>query len=294
MTVFAFVVTYNRLELLKKTVEKLRCQTYGIDRLVVVNNASTDGTDVWLEQQHDLYVITQENLGGAGGFHAGVKYCFEQGADWIWMMDDDVFPQEDCLEILLKYKDKSGCLQPARYHRDLVPVEWGYVGKYPSFHLLERAELEKECCPVQTGCFEGMCIHRSVVEKIGYPDPRFFIAGDDTVYGFAAHFHTSILLIREARLVRASLSGEKKISPMYLYYTFRNFYLGEEYYNRFFCKKRYSTRIMLKYWLGILLTIIHFYCSRKTVPAVRHMAIYAVWRGYRDGRRGCCGRTFNL
>ncbi len=294
MKVFAFVVTYNRLELLKKTIGSLRRQTYRIDCLVVVNNASTDGTDAWLAQQHDLHVITQENLGGAGGFHAGVKYCFEQGADWIWMMDDDVFPQEDCLEILLKYKDKSGCLQPARYHRDLVPVEWGYAGKYPNFHLLEKVELEKECCPVQTGCFEGMCIHRSVVEKIGYPDPRFFIAGDDTVYGFAAHFHTPVLLIRGARLVRASLSGEKKISPMYLYYTSRNFYLGEEYYKRFFHKKGYSTRIMLKHWLNILLTTIHFYRSLKIESAVRHMAVSAVWRGCCDGRRGRYGKTFNL
>ena len=294
MTVFALVVTYNRLELLKKTVENLRRQTYPIDCLVVVNNASTDGTDVWLAQQHDLCVITQENLGGAGGFHTGVKYCFEHGADWIWMMDDDVFPQEDCLEILLGYKDKSGCLQPARYHRDSVPVEWGYAGKYPRFRLLKAEELEKECCTVQTGCFEGMCIHRSVVEKIGYPDPRFFIAGDDTVYGFAAHFHTPVLLIRKARLVRASLSGEKKVSPMYLYYTSRNFYLGEEYYKRFFNKKSYSPQIVLNHWLNLLLTTIHFYRSLKLDATVRHRAVSAVWQGWRDGRRGLCGRTFNL
>ena len=87
---------------------------------------------------------------------------------------------------------------------------------------------------------------------------------------------------------------EKKISPMYLYYTSRNFYLGEEYYKRFFHKKGYSTRIMLKHWLNILLTTIHFYRSLKIEPAVRHMAVSAVWRGCCDGRRGRYGKTFNL
>ena len=68
MKVYVFIVTYNRLSLLKKTINSLRKQTHPIDNLCVINNGSTDGTYEWLLEQQDLTVIHQENLGGAGGF----------------------------------------------------------------------------------------------------------------------------------------------------------------------------------------------------------------------------------
>lgn len=112
--------------MLKKTINSLRKQTYPIDNLCVINNGSTDGTYEWLLEQQDLTVIHQENLGGAGGFSRGVQYAYEDGADWIWMMDDDVYPESNCLEQLLKYKEHSLCLQSARYFSDGIYVPWGY------------------------------------------------------------------------------------------------------------------------------------------------------------------------
>ena len=76
MKVYVFIVTYNRLSLLKKTINSLRKQTYPIDNLCVINNGSTDGTYEWLLEQQDLTVIHQENLGGAGGFSRGVQYAY--------------------------------------------------------------------------------------------------------------------------------------------------------------------------------------------------------------------------
>ena len=71
------VVTYNRLSLLKEVIESLRVQSYRDYQIVVVNNGSTDETPLWLEKQKDIITITQDNLGGAGGFHTGMKYVAE-------------------------------------------------------------------------------------------------------------------------------------------------------------------------------------------------------------------------
>ena len=101
MKIFAVVVTYNRLALLKKVIDLLKRQTRQLDSIVIVNNGSTDGTKEWLEQEKNITLINQSNSGGAGGFETGVKYAYENEADWIWMMDDDVFPNIDCLEKLL-------------------------------------------------------------------------------------------------------------------------------------------------------------------------------------------------
>lgn len=68
MNVIAVVVTYNRLELLKRNLSCLRRQTVPLTTLVVVDNGSTDGTGAWLDEQEDVKTIHQTNVGGAGGF----------------------------------------------------------------------------------------------------------------------------------------------------------------------------------------------------------------------------------
>lgn len=95
------VVTYNRLELLKEVVESLRNQTYTECQILVVNNGSTDSTLEWLSLQSDIITITQENCGGAGGFHTGMKYAAENEYDYCWVMDDDVISEPNALEELI-------------------------------------------------------------------------------------------------------------------------------------------------------------------------------------------------
>ena len=72
MKITAVVVTYNRLEKLKKVIESVRSQTASLLQILVVNNGSTDGSREWLESQNDIYLINQGNLGGAGGFNTDI------------------------------------------------------------------------------------------------------------------------------------------------------------------------------------------------------------------------------
>ena len=81
MRIIAVVVTYNRRELLKRNIHSLRQQDSPLSAIVVVNNGSTDGTAEWLAEQHDLKVISQENVGGSGGFYTGIREAYDMGAD---------------------------------------------------------------------------------------------------------------------------------------------------------------------------------------------------------------------
>lgn len=241
MKIFVVVVTYNRLNCLKKVVAALGRQTSRFEQLVIVNNSSTDGTDIWLKSlvMDNLIVLNQANLGGAGGFSTGVKYAYENGADWIWMMDDDVYPNADCLENILKWTSVSECIQPIRFTSDNKYVESeSYL--YPKFyHVYSPTNYKsfsngKNFVPVNVGCFEGMFISRRVVSKIGFPDSRFFIGGDDVVYGFAASFYTNPILIVSAKMMRERSSNVyPPVSSMYLYYQIRNFHLINEYLNKY-------------------------------------------------------------
>ena len=188
MNIIAVVVTYNRMELLKRNIRCLQ-QNKPISSIVIVNNGSTDGTTEWLAAQEGLTIINQTNVGGAGGFYTGIQYAYQAGADWIWCMDDDVFPRADCLEQLLPYTGKKdiGILAPRRLLEGEIfthdfqaynlsnPFVSMYSKKLAGRHITSPTEI--------TGtAFEGPFIRREVVEKIGLPNKGLFIFCDDTDY----------------------------------------------------------------------------------------------------------------
>ena len=108
--VIAVVVTYNRKELLKECIEALLNQNYKNCDVLVVDNASTDGTENYikplLDSKRVIYKNTGSNLGGAGGFNYGLKMAYALKYEFFWLMDDDTMPYNNALEELMKAKDE--------------------------------------------------------------------------------------------------------------------------------------------------------------------------------------------
>ncbi len=192
----AVVVTYNRLELLKRVITALKSQTVPVDMIIVINNGATDGTKEWLDSQESLITIHQENVGGAGGFYRGIKEALTTKADWIWCMDDDVFPTSQCLEqLILHYtaEDKTGILCPKRlmdgkaFISETRKQNLSNPLKYIFDDSLEAEMLNNnETVEIEGMAFEGPLIRREVVENIGLPNKDLFILYDDTDYSYRA------------------------------------------------------------------------------------------------------------
>ncbi len=189
----AVVVTYNRFDLLKQAIKSLRSQTRPLDSIIVINNGSTDGTHDWLDQQKDLDVIHQENVGGSGGFYRGIQYAHEKGFDWIWCMDDDVFPKNDCLENLLEYShDKNiGMLCPLRIQDNkpfLTEIKcFNLSNPFRSLHCskVNYDDIEQnQTVSIEGIAFEGPLIRNDVVSTIGLPNKDLFILYDDSDYSY--------------------------------------------------------------------------------------------------------------
>jgi GT2 family glycosyltransferase len=92
-TIAGIVVTYNRLALLEECIEALMAPTDQSFDILIIDNASTDGTG---ERMQDYvrngsirYFNTGENSGGAGGFNYGIRKAYELGYEYFWLMDDD-------------------------------------------------------------------------------------------------------------------------------------------------------------------------------------------------------------
>lgn len=278
MNIKAVVVTYNRLNYLKECIDSLRIQTYKLDEIVVVNNSSSDGTLDWLSTQKDLTIITQENSGGAGGFHTGIKYCYENGADWIWCMDDDIEMVNYALEELLKYTNFSLCIHPARIYYDNIPLQWEGVldvstGRIIQFH--DKSFNNKEYSFVNYACFEGMFIHSSIVEKIGFPEIKYFIIKDDLIYGLKAAIYTNVIYLHKYLVVKKKkdiILATKlryhfwKESNVKLFYNIRNSWLVFDelkklnYLNNFF-----SLSIFI---IKLIITLFHVIISDKSLKRI--------------------------
>src|SRR3954468_24833525 len=102
--IVAVVVTFNRLAMLQRQLQRL-AEVPELDEVLVVDNASTDGTGEWLATAGVTAETLTSNTGGAGGFSHGLQRAIESGAELVWLMDDDGLPEPDCLGLLLEREE---------------------------------------------------------------------------------------------------------------------------------------------------------------------------------------------
>lgn len=176
----AVVVTYNRLNLLKECIESLRMQTRELDSIIVVNNGSTDGTAIWLDQQANLQVIHQNNVGGAGGFARGMKEAFDGGFEWIWVMDDDGYPSQNCLSLLTEYTNEFKVIAPLVVNVENVN-ETAFLA--PT-RIVDVQKIQENGKTIKNWAsfFNGILFNKDIILKIGFPDSKYFIWGDERDY----------------------------------------------------------------------------------------------------------------
>lgn len=190
-TVAAVIVTYNRSDKLIKVLDALSTQTRVPDRIYVIDNASTDDTPTLMkERESDIvkHVRLTKNVGGAGGFNAGVKAAFADGYDLIWISDDDAYPEPDALEKLI---DGLADFEAETGHKPSFAcsaVRWtdgswcemntpGTVWDWPRFY---RDDMR--CFLVQSCSFVSVLVPRWAVRAHGFPIKDYFIWFDDAEY----------------------------------------------------------------------------------------------------------------
>ncbi len=184
--VVTVVVTFNRKELLKECLMALKNQEYQNVKVLIIDNASTDGTKEYINDLIDnktfIYFNTGENLGGAGGFNYGIKQALKIGCDYVWVMDDDCIVQKDSLSKLIEFSDS-------------VDDNFGYLSSYVKWKdgsvcnmNIQRTSIKSEIKDfsknqkIKLASFVSLFIKSSVIEDVGLPIKEFFIWGDDWEY----------------------------------------------------------------------------------------------------------------
>lgn len=201
----AVVVTYNRLGLLKQCVAALLDAPDDLlPVVVIVDNASTDGTAEWLAAHADprLDIVTlPQNRGGAGGFEAGMRHAVAvHDPDWLVVMDDDSRPDPGALAAFhgldlagwdgvaaaVRLPDDSPCdmnrptLNPFARPGVLLRALAG-AGR-EAFHLPAGAFAGTALRPIDGASFVGLFLSRRAMATGGYPEGRLFLYAEDAMY----------------------------------------------------------------------------------------------------------------
>jgi rhamnopyranosyl-N-acetylglucosaminyl-diphospho-decaprenol beta-1,3/1,4-galactofuranosyltransferase len=202
----AIVVTFNRKQDLIVCITRLLEQTVMLDEILIIDNASTDGTyDFLIKNQildskvkcingqtakkHNgtnvLYFQESTNTGGAGGFSKGQQLAIQRENYYIWLMDDDGVAESDTFELLLNSISSASVDIVNPMVIDINNKEKLSFGLSPSIINVEDAERMKNddgmiydlCNP-----FNGTLMTSDIINKIGFIKSQMFIWGDELEY----------------------------------------------------------------------------------------------------------------
>ncbi|ROS24482.1 glycosyltransferase [Raoultella terrigena] len=291
----ALIVTFNRLDKLKKTV----AETLKLDfsTVMIVNNGSTDGTPTWLESITDSRVVVLNlpvNSGGAGGFKAGSQHiCDAIDTDWVFFYDDDAFPASDILEKFFALEKKecqvfTGLVKDLHGHPCAMNLPFRKVPSSFADTLRYIRTPQRfvptidESVMVETVSFVGMIISSTVLqEHIDHIHDELFIYFDDLYFGYALTLDGQKILYSPELIFYHDVSIQGKIiSPEWkVYYLCRNLILARKLFQEVKVFSNFSILIRLCKYLSIL-------------PWQRRKSSYLcfMYRGIVHGIRGISGK----
>lgn len=241
-SVCAVTPTYNCRGPLSQLLEVLLRQTRPVDEIIVVDNASTDGTEEMIKEKFSEkvnYVRLAENIGGSGGFNVGMKLGCEHGHDWIWCLDSDALPSELTLEDLLRAESMSGSTAVAKtcVFRDPVTHEtitggglWHFRSRKENAEVMDNLA-RQGVASVDMAALTCLLIKAEALKKAGFLNPDFFIYGDDVLLSVRLGRLGEILMVGTTVLHhyalgrRSSRRGLPRIvreDYWRMYYSFRN------------------------------------------------------------------------
>lgn len=297
--VAALVVTYNRKALLLECIDAITRQEYPAFTIVVIDNASTDGTEELFTGDGPLagsdtidYRRMGSNLGGAGGFKEGLRAAAESGADWVWLMDDDCIPHSNTLAMLVEAARlvEGRDIEPSFFASSVFgpkgepmnvpavdgrPTENGYADWY--------AYLSDGMVEIESATFVSLLLNRKAIDKLGLPVGSFFIWGDDTEYTTRlTHNFGPAYLVGASRVLHKRVNTKsldimneddpERIARFHFYY--RNNLIVQRYHHG----KSAATKLLLR----DLRAVARCFSSGHGGTAVRRARSAAILAGMRE------------
>jgi GT2 family glycosyltransferase len=284
--IISIVLNFNRRSDTLECLGSLYKNTYQHHAVIVLDNQSTDGSVQAIQADYpgvQIIPLTQ-NLGYAGNNNVGIQAALEQGADWIFVLNEDTILDPECIAELVAVGESNpsiGIVGPMVYHHDepeMIQSAGGALGRYwNSIHLGQN---ERDCGqwpephPVEwiSGC--GIMLRRGLIEDVGMLDERFFYYWEETEWCLRARkAGWQILHVPKAKLWHKGVQRNYHPNPSVTYFSTRNHLL--------MLAKHHAP---LSVWMAAWFQLVRTFTSWSIKPKWRSMRKHrdAMWRGFID------------
>lgn len=333
--VFSVVVTYGkRFHLLKQVVDA--CINEGIEKIIVVDNDSENREELKnLEKVLEgklKGIYLNENTGSASGFKIGLEEaCKDEKCQFILLLDDDNIPCSGSIQKALSiwnYCKETNDILALSFFRQadlhhLRAVKLGlriklHTNPFPWFNLkemiakrkmlnkypIEALKKMKTVCPiikVEMATYGGLFFHKTLIKKIGFPNPNFFIYYDDLDFTYritkigGAIFLCSELKIedldwpewRTQNFNSTHYSFRENANELAIYYRARN----RIFFEKKFIHNDFMSLLNLMSYLVYYFIVLSLSSITKVNPKLYKRRIKLLWKAVWDGYRGKMGRA---
>jgi len=289
--VITVILNTNRKEDTLACLKSLAESTYPNHRVIVLDNASSDGSVEAIRSQFPAAEIIQlhQNLGYAGNNNIGIEAALQQGADWVFVLNEDTIVAPDCFDHFIQAAAEKeaasdgrvGILGPKVYHANepnLIQSAGGELtSRWDAIHIgqnekdLGQYDDERQVDWI-SGC--ALLVKRQVIQECGALDPRFFYYWEETDWCKRATEHGwQIWVVPEAKIWHKGVQKDYTPSPNVTYYNTRNRYL--------FMAKHHAP---LSVWAAVLGRAMLTLTSWSLRPKWRAMRPHrdAMWQGIND------------
>ncbi len=284
--VISVILNTNRRDDTLECLHSLILNSYPNQKVIVLDNHSIDGSISAIRQVYpDVQIIELgENLGYAGNNNVGIKAAMEQGADWVFVLNEDIILDSECIKELVEEGEKDsqiGIAGPLVYHYDepkFIQSAGGALGRYWDSIHLGKNELDQGQFSMtrQVEWISGCAIlaRRTAIERAGMLDTNYFIYWEETEWCIRINrAGWKIINVPQAHIWHKGVNRNYQPKPHNTYYTTRN---------RLFTLVKHKAP--LKVWVFTFVQLFRTLASWTIKPRWRFMREHrnAMWQGLID------------
>lgn len=268
------VLVYNCLDHTRACLASLRAISYQNYEIVVVDNGSSDGSDVCLPAEFPevSYLRQNENLGFTGGNNIGIAWCLQKGCDAVLLLNNDTVVSADFLTQMATHLTRCNIVTPKisfTNRPDLFGACMGgfnyFLGTWRKNAYGKPLRLFTETTKVEMAAACCLLIPAYIINKVGLLDDNYFLYYEDADFitrarknGFELVYESSAIISHNER----TSTDSNKMSAIALYYNIRN---RMYYVRKFSCNNLNYYLFILFYFNIILFKCINWLCTNRYV-----------------------------
>lgn len=200
MNVYIVIVTYKGKLWYEQCFNSLRESIIPLN-VVVVDNASNDGTVEYVAESFpEIHLIQSNiNLGFGQANNQGIRFALDNGADYVFLLNQDAWIEPDSISKLIEIHKKYpeyGILSPVHLNSSKTAIEYGLQHYLCDYRVTDMQFLNdcyfqdlKEVYNTKYVNAAAWLLPRKIIEIVGGFDPIFFHYGEDDNYMQRVYYH---------------------------------------------------------------------------------------------------------